>query len=121
MQNDVICGIILWVVFVFASRMAGSRKGKAGTGLVLGLFLGPAGLLMALFLRPDKKQLEKEDIALGEAKRCPACCELVQPGASICRYCGHAFEVDEIKCQQQTENTQKKDKRFGGLNDQLFS
>jgi len=68
----ILCGITAAVI--------GSKKSSGGTGFLLGLFLGPFGILIAIFMRGNQKQ-------------CPACAELVHPDAKICKHCGQNLDV----------------------------
>lgn len=61
-----LCGLI--------AAMIGQRKGAAGSGFLLGLLLGPLGIVIALVMR-------------GNRVACPHCKELVQKAASVCPHC----------------------------------
>jgi hypothetical protein len=47
--------ILILLVFAIAAGIIGSKRGRAGLGATLGLFLGPLGIL-AIVLIPAKAQ-----------------------------------------------------------------
>lgn len=84
-----------WILCGFlAATIADSRGGSAGVGFVVGLFLGPIGVLIAFFLG-DAAGREAKDEAAGIRIKCPDCAELVRAEARVCRFCGCRFEVRE--------------------------
>lgn len=81
--------IILWLLFGIAAAVVFQNKGKDGcAGFALGFFLGPIGLIIALVLSPDHRELEKRSLSAGEMRKCPSCAELVRAEAQKCRFCG---------------------------------
>jgi hypothetical protein len=82
-----------------------SRYNKAGTGFLLGLFLGYFGLLFALVIRSgENKKLEQqrheEQLAVlrdaaeptekrdpGAYRECPYCAETILAKAKVCKHC----------------------------------
>lgn len=45
--------VIIWLAMGGAGYLIGRSKGRGGTGLALGLFLGVIGLIIAAVLKPD--------------------------------------------------------------------
>lgn len=113
--------VVIWIICGIAGYVIGKNKGRAGAGFWLGFLLGPIGLIISIFMKADEQKVEENSIGSGEMKKCPSCAELIKKDAKVCRYCGHIFEDEGIMAHQQTEKTQKNEKKFGGLNDQLFS
>ncbi len=62
------------VGFFFLGGAIGNSRGRKTAGRLLGLFLGPLGLIIAAVLPR-------------EGRRCPYCCEVVYPGATVCPHC----------------------------------
>lgn len=55
-------------------RDDGSKKGEGCGGFIIGLLLGPFGILIALFSKGNRKQ-------------CPYCKELMHKEAKVCPHC----------------------------------
>ena len=75
--------VLVWFLCGIVAAVIGANKGAGGTGFLLGVLLGPFGILIALFMR-------------GKQKTCPFCAELVKPDARLCKHCGGSLE--EITC-----------------------
>lgn len=91
MDGLVILGAVVvffWVVPVFAAHKMTKEKGyEPALGIVLGLFLGWIGVLVAAVLSP------KDSRAVGPTKVCPHCAERVQWAAKVCKHCGRDVEA----------------------------
>lgn len=73
--------VITWLVFwTLLGALIGKQKGRADSGVVWGLLLGPIGCLITALL-PDRRKVY----------RCPACFGEVDGEASRCRHCGIVF------------------------------
>ena len=78
--------MVLAILLVCAvlSMIIGATKGRSGAGLLLGLFLGPIGLIIIAVLPPNETALVRD----GALKLCPYCAEAVKLSASVCKHCG---------------------------------
>lgn len=80
--------IIIWIVSAVLGAMIGGSKGRGGAGFALGFLIGPLGVLITLFLKPNNEKVEAEAITSGSARKCPFCAELVKAEAVVCKHCG---------------------------------
>lgn len=81
--------LIAWAFCGLIAGVIASNKGRPGAGwLLLGILLGPFGILLALVVPADRRQLDAEALASGAMRKCSMCAELVRREALRCRYCG---------------------------------
>lgn len=85
----------IWLVCGLLGAVIGSGKGRAGSGLVLGLLLGVIGLIIVALMspNPEAEARRQSQIALAAQnlpgmRRCPWCAQSIQSEALICQYCG---------------------------------
>jgi hypothetical protein len=84
--------IIVWIGLGIVGAMISNNKGNSGFGgFILGVLLGPIGLLIAFF-SSDNDQAKREKT--GHTKKCPFCAEYVKFDAIICKHCGRSFTID---------------------------
>ena len=73
----------VWLGSFLACLFLGSARKCLGTAAILGLFLGPIGVLICFGLGFDGRS------------KCPHCAELYSPGARICPHCRTALAEND--------------------------
>ncbi|CCQ09294.1 hypothetical protein PALB_1310 [Pseudoalteromonas luteoviolacea B = ATCC 29581] len=85
--------IFLWAICGVVAAIIASGKGLgAGLWFVIGLLLGPFGVLCSLFVSKNNEKLQNQALAVGELKKCQFCAELIKGEANICRFCNREQE-----------------------------
>lgn len=80
---------VLWLALGIAGATIMGNKGRsAAGGFGLGFLLGPIGVIIALVMAADRREMELRSLSSGEMRKCPNCAELIRIEARKCRYCG---------------------------------
>jgi hypothetical protein len=100
--------VVVWLIFVVAGALFGSRKGRPLLGTLLGLFLGPVGVVIIYLVPPtDVTRVRRP---LGLITGCPWCGEPIRSDSRICAHCfqrltpsGRSGVGDELRAHQPDE------------------
>ena len=77
----------LWLLFGIIAGMIGSSKGEGCLSFILGILLGPFGILFAIFSK-------------GNQKDCPYCTKRVPEKARVCPFCQSSLTGKQRSSQQ---------------------
>ena len=81
--------LVIWLLFGFATMAVMQNKGRDGCGgFALGFLLGPFGLIIALVVSTDHREMEKKSSDPATRENAPIAPRLIRREASRCRYCG---------------------------------
>jgi DNA-directed RNA polymerase subunit RPC12/RpoP len=82
------------IVCVAVGAAICQEKGRpALQGVLLGLLLGPIGVVICAILPRNVTALETSGLTSGAMRKCPYCAEPIRSEAVVCRYCGREIPV----------------------------
>ena len=78
--------VIVWIICGVIAAAIGAKKGETASGFIIGILLGPLGIIIAL-------------LSKGNRRGCPHCRELVHREATVCPHCQRdLFKSLSIRC-----------------------
>jgi hypothetical protein len=83
--------LLLWLLCGIAAAMIGAKKGAGCLGFILGVILGPFGILFALVMK-------------GNRRVCPHCKELIHQEATTCPHCQRDLSVTPVDKEAVTQD-----------------
>ena len=89
----IIIGFLWFLCGITAASIARNKGDNGCFGFILGILLGPIGVIIALLSSPKQAKLDERALKSGKMKKCPACAELVKVDATKCRHCGEDLNV----------------------------
>lgn len=93
---DVLLLAILWMQFGITTGLIYQGNQRSfGTGVFLGILLGPLGVLIALLTGPSQFS-DSYLISHGKLRRCPYCMEGVRFEACVCKHCHRDLPPVEV-------------------------
>jgi hypothetical protein len=66
--------VFVWLICGIIAAMIGAKKDTGCAGFLVGVLLGPFGIVLALVMKGDRV-------------RCPYCRELMHKKATVCPHC----------------------------------
>jgi len=87
--------LAIWILCGLIAVAIGRSKGQSDFATFLvGLLLGPIGILLVLLSKTDTAAVERRQIATGQLKKCPFCGEMIKTEAVVCRFCGRDLPAE---------------------------
>ena len=82
--------VVWWLLFGLAAGIVTAAKSQNALGFLpgflVGVLLGPIGLLISFFIKPSKrKQMQGK-------RECPHCRSLIDARATVCPHCQREIE-----------------------------
>lgn len=88
--------VIIWLgCGAVAAILASAKQRSAPVWFLIGVALGPIGVVASLFLRRAQTDETQHGYATGASRQCPFCAESVRRKAVKCKHCGSEIEPDD--------------------------
>jgi len=85
--------VLIWFCCGIIASMIAKNKGNDGCGgFILGLILGPIGIIIALAMGTNE---EGQQRISGNTKKCPFCGESIKLEAIICKHCRSTVKSED--------------------------
>jgi hypothetical protein len=86
--------VTAWIVFgLISAVVAKARNANALQAFVIGILLGPFGLIFAFGLPSHNVSADPSGLPPGWRRECPYCKSQIQTDASVCRYCNRESDA----------------------------
>ena len=83
---------VFWIACSFISSFIyGIRVGKPEIGFIVGLILGPIGIVVSLLMPGKEKTYRPPPFKTEPQKGCPECNMLIRASSARCVFCGYHF------------------------------
>lgn len=92
-MGTLLCSLVLLGgCALIGMSMSETRGNSAMLGLLLGLLLGPIGLVIIALQGQNHKALLQRAVQRGELRICTRCAEAIQYHALQCPHCGQGYQ-----------------------------
>lgn len=111
---EVIVFLFLFVCGFLCAFISGFKRRNTFLFFMVGMLLGPIGVIACLVVPKNEEEIEKEKVKFGSHKKCPKCAEIVKKEAVICKHCGSKFQLSsQLKTITSEADPDNSSKRIG--------
>lgn len=100
-SNDV---IIIYVIGVYIVSIFAHKQGRNFfVAALVALLISPIiAFVIYLVIGKDQRAKEIDRLNEGTLKKCPDCAELIKAEAIKCKHCGHSYEPEDVREEQES-------------------